>query len=171
MLSEQPNFSWIGRRVLIGVVGTVDFGTGGFTQDQTNLAIGGFITSANHCRVECLNRASINVRWSARAGIAKALSQGLKTVKTNGDDKIRDIIDRMNRTSLGNWRWEGDKLLSRDRVVLQANNVTVGDREFIEMAKQDIKYLLSVVEGRLGKDIGIALGTKVLDVLTDLPRR
>ena len=87
------------------------------------------------------------------------------------DDKIRDIMDRMNRTSIGNWKWEGEKLLARDRVVLQADNVTVGDREFIENAKQDIKYLLSVVEGRLGKDIGIAIGNKVLDVLIDLPRR
>lgn len=91
--------------------------------------------------------------------------------RTAMDDKLRDIVERMNRTSIGNWKWEGEKLLSRDRVVLQADNVTVGDREFIEMAKQDIKYLLSVVEGRLGKDIGIALGTKVLDVLVDLPDR
>ncbi len=76
-------------------------------------------------------------------------------------NSVEAITARLNRTSVGNWRFNDNNLTAGDKDVLIASQLpTIEDQIFIEEAKSDIKFLLTELDRRQSypKKIGKLVG-------------
>lgn len=81
----------------------------------------------------------------------------------NTSQRIEEIKWRLIRTSAHKWRFHNNTLIAGDKCLLIASQLPdIGDQIFIEEAKEDIKFLLTLVDKKSWpKRVGIAVGRVV----------